>query len=1116
MAGLFETTWTLHGHLLDQGITLVIAARTELMLFCIAFALHHFLFGEHLPSGKKSAPARQQPKRLGVPGDGDCLSAGRQADSSRSFLGDDEAAAALSAGPMDLDQALNVSQIAYERGDHKTVLRLWNSTLKRSERVPALHVAHAAESMQRFKRDGALILSEVQSLLRRSRGSCGIDYVNELLEPLVKSLDTELVFGIFEYLHALDLKPDSVTYELLIVMYFTTRSFDEVSALAKQMSSNGVAPTTRTNLVLLKTALQLGHLDEAIRCFREVSTGTEPATASLAPKHIATQLVELACRDRRVEVVLEELETGSMPTTPEMLNAMLTECARAKNPRVAKRVQALATTQAVEANARTYTLFIRMAQDDHTRVAQLLDEMIEKAVECSQDVCFAVLAACTPTRDTALADKLYALVRSTPACQIPVFLALMRFYSDAGQAEKVCQIYDLHLDKAHSAAGDEKRGPLMDARTERCLIGSALQCGRTDLTATLVQAAPADTAKHISMIRMCAAKGNLDDALAIFGALEKSGAELTHSLYNTCLDACVECGALNRAEELLMRMESAGIADAVSYNTFIKAYLRRDGYDYACGVIEKMKKAGFTPNQVTYNELINALVKSETESRRAQVWDVVEEMRGNGTPPNRVTCSIMLKSLKAKSSHADVTRTMELTTGMGEPMDEVLLSSIVEACVRVGRPALLAQKLAELQGKVDSITVTGAHTFGSLIKAYGHAKDIAGAWRCWKEMRLQHIKPTSITIGCMIEAVVTNGDVDGGWELITQLLEDDQCRNQLNAVVFGSVLKGYGRARRMERVWAVFTDMLSRGIEPSVVTFNAVIDACARNGQMDAVPKLMEDMRARRLEANLITYSTVIKGFCHRGDMPAALQTLEDMQRTAQLKPDEIVYNTLLDGCCSAGLIAEGERLLAAMMAGGICPSNFTLTVVVRLMGQARLLDRAFELVESITRKYRFKANSHVTGALIQACLSSRELKRAVAVFEQAVVDRSLPDPRTSQGLVRALAASGNAEKAVNVLRAALRLSGGPHQDGGRGGGGAGGGGGRGGGGGGGGGGEKNSGLDDAFVGEFLSSLVDRGGEGAALVPALLADIRAMQPRRRIDAAAERKVASVNMAGGGR
>merc|ERR1719359_2521784 len=109
-------------------------------------------------------------------------------------------------------------------------------------------------------------------------------------------------------------------------------------------------------------------------------------------------------------------------------------------------------------------------------------------------------------------------------------------------------------------------------------------------------------------------------------------------------------------------------------------------------------------------------------------------MQAAGLTPNRVTASILLKNLNADSSYKDVLRTMALTENMPEPMDEVLLSSIVEACVRIKKHDLLCSRLKQLQ-EGSMIEITGAHTFGSLIKAHGHAKDMEGAWRCWKDMR---------------------------------------------------------------------------------------------------------------------------------------------------------------------------------------------------------------------------------------------------------------------------------------------------------------------------------------------------------------------------------------------
>merc|ERR1719333_1060146 len=163
---------------------------------------------------------------------------------------------------------------------------------------------------------------------------------------------------------------------------------------------------------------------------------------------------------------------------------------------------------------------------------------------------------------------------------------------------------------------------------------------------------------------------------------------------------------------------------------------------------------------------------------------------------------------------------------MDEAMDEVLLSSVVEACVRIGQPQLLEAQLKHLQESTP-ITINGSHTYGSLIKAYGHAKDLTSVWRCWKEMRSRHIKPTSITMGCMVEAIVNNGDTEGAFDLIQQMQEDDQCSNAVNSVIYCSLLKGFTREKKIDRVWEVYGEMSKRGIELSIVTYNTLIDACA-------------------------------------------------------------------------------------------------------------------------------------------------------------------------------------------------------------------------------------------------------------------------------------------------
>jgi len=112
--------------------------------------------------------------------------------------------------------------------------------------------------------------------------------------------------------------------------------------------------------------------------------------------------------------------------------------------------------------------------------------------------------------------------------------------------------------------------------------------------------------------------------------------------------------------------------------------------------------------------------------RRGQLWNLIDEMEAAKVKPNHVTCSILLKSLTQASAANEIDRTMKLVEDMDEDMDEVLLSSVVEACVRINKIPLLVKKLKAIREQPKKIKISGAHTYGSLIKAYGHARDLAG------------------------------------------------------------------------------------------------------------------------------------------------------------------------------------------------------------------------------------------------------------------------------------------------------------------------------------------------------------------------------------------------------
>jgi len=340
---------------------------------------------------------------------------------------------------------------------------------------------------------------------------------------------------------------------------------------------------------------------------------------------------------------------------------------------------------------------------------------------------------------------------------------------------------------------------------------------------------------------------------------------------------------------------------------------------------------------------------------------------------------------------------------------------VIEACVRIGQLDLLSAKLQQYAAKGGLAGLT-APTYGSMIKAYGRAKDIERVRSLWAEMVKREVKPTAITLGCMVDALVCNGFPDEAYTLVRTLPE----RDLLNTVIYSTLLKGFGQARQPERVQEVWEEMKAEGIASNTVTYNTMIDANARSGRMDKAEALFREMDA----PDIITYSTLVKGYCSYGDIDKGFAVLKEMTTAGKHEPDEILYNSLLDGCAKQHRVDEALALVEDMHKNHVRPSNFTLSILVKLLGRSRRLNQAFTTVEETCKRFDLQANIHVYTCLLYACFQNRQLPRALKLHDSMITEAGVePDAKTYAVLARGCVTNGSLDKAANVVRAAYRLS---------------------------------------------------------------------------------------------
>merc|ERR1719311_1345173 len=138
------------------------------------------------------------------------------------------------------------------------------------------------------------------------------------------------------------------------------------------------------------------------------------------------------------------------------------------------------------------------------------------------------------------------------------------------------------------------------------------------------------------------------------------------------------------------------------------------------------------------------------------------------------------------------------------------------------------------------------------------------------------------------------------------------------------------------------------------------------------------------------------------------------------------MYNSFLDGCAKQHRVDEALTALEEMQAVGIRPSNFTVSILVKLLGRGRRLNQAFAIMDDLSKRYGFQPNIQVYTCLMQACIQNRKLDRALALHDTMVSAGCRPDEKMYTGLVRGCLQLRAPQKAADVARAAYDLPGSP------------------------------------------------------------------------------------------
>jgi len=659
----------------------------------------------------------------------------------------------------------------------------------------------------------------------------------------------------------------------------------------------------------------------------------------------------------------------------------------------------------------TYESLLKLhAKVDDLHAVELFEDMKNAGFTASEGLCGYLLARCAESQNLKLAEAVVAYLRSQSAMTLSTYKTLMKVYACGGLYDRACDLYE-----QLSAEGIQP-----DAVMYGCLVKFAVKCGRTSFSQEIFEKAGGGYVQnYMWLIRSAGREGDVKRALELLRKLEVSQPNgLDIMVYNCALDACVLNGKMECAQELLQEMQRTCSLNLITYNTLMKGHCAKGDMEKAREVFREMEEAGIVPDSASYNCLVSTAV---TAGDMSEVWNVVHEMDRRNVPLDQYTVSIMMKASRRASDPRDAYRALEILdrAGINVCEDEVLFNTVLDACIYRRQKSRLTQAI---EAYAASKMRPSVRTYGLLIKACSILKQTWRCWELWRDMvEGRHIEPNDITLSCMLDALIEGRHVE---DALT-LFQEWKTKVTYNTVIYSTLIKGFASAGDAERAMAAYCDMKAEGVQMNLVAYTALIDSQARTGNVAQATILLQQMEKDGCQPNTITFSNIVKGHCINGDLGEALRVFQEMLNRG-LKADTVIYNTLLDGCVRHSHFELADRLLADMSKYSVEPSNFTISIVVKMWGKRKDLDKAFEVVRASLREpLGFRVDPLVGACLVGACLHNRSIDRALeALKEIKGWNRpDCPDMNTYGSLICGLARHGWCQKAVEFTDEATMLS---------------------------------------------------------------------------------------------
>lgn len=290
----------------------------------------------------------------------------------------------------------------------------------------------------------------------------------------------------------------------------------------------------------------------------------------------------------------------------------------------------------------------------------------------------------------------------------------------------------------------------------------------------------------------------------------------------------------------------------------------------------------------------------------------------------------------------------------------------------------------------------------SLIHMYASCGNIVCAHKVFDGMQ----EKNSVSWNSMLDGYAKCGEMDLAHRVFDSMPERD-------VVSWSSLIDGYVKAGEYREAMAVFERMQSFGPKANEVTMVSVLCACAHLGALEkgimthkyilnnklpltlVLQTSVVDMYAKcgaieealsvfhgvsKRQTDVLIWNAMIGGLATHGIVEESLKLFNEMQIVG-IRPDEITYLCLLTACAHGGLVKEAWCFFESISKLGLTPKSEHYACMVDVLARAGHLSTAYQFICEMP----MEPTASMLGALFHGCINHRKLDLAEIVGKKLI-----------------------------------------------------------------------------------------------------------------------------------